>query len=84
MENKQTNKEPTISEVLSAINDYSTKTDQKISELSLNTQEMRSDMQEMCSDMKEMRADIKRIDAIMVTKEYLDDKLADLRGDLTI
>lgn len=32
----------------------------------------------------EVKEDIRIIKATMVTKDYLDDKLADLRGDLTV
>jgi hypothetical protein len=30
------------------------------------------------------RAELRRIEAVMVTKSYLDDKLADLKGDLIV
>lgn len=50
------NHEPTISEVLEAVNDAATKTGARLT----------------------------AIEANMVTKNYLDDKLADLRGDLVV
>lgn len=33
---------------------------------------------------KELKADLRRIEALMVTKGYLDEKLADLKGDLIL
>lgn len=33
---------------------------------------------------EELKTELGKIRAVMVTKDYLDDKLADLRGDLTI
>ena len=45
---------------------------------------MKTDMNGMKTDMNGMKADINGIKALMVTKDYLDDKLADLRGDLVI
>jgi hypothetical protein len=39
-------------------------------------------MQEMRFDMDGMKSDIARIKATMVTKDYLDDKLAHLHNDI--
>jgi len=50
------NQEPTISDVLEAIGDFSSKVDERF----------------------------KRIESQMVTKEYLDDKLINLKADLTV
>lgn len=49
-------KETTNSEILEAINEFSTKVDERFN----------------------------KIEAVMVTKDYLDEKLADLRGDLVV
>jgi arsenate reductase-like glutaredoxin family protein len=35
-------------------------------------------------DATATKAELRKVQATMVTKDYLDDKLADLRGDLTI
>jgi esterase/lipase len=50
------NQEPTISDVLEAIGDFSSKVDERF----------------------------KRIESQMVTKEYLDDKMINLKADLTV
>ncbi len=41
--------------------------------------ELKADLAQMAS-----KADLRRIEATMVTKDYLDDKLADLKGDLIV
>lgn len=43
---------------------------------------VKSDMGSMKADMRSMKTEIVSIKSQMVTKNYLDDKLADLRGDL--
>ena len=35
-------------------------------------------------EFNELKSDVTRIKALMVTKDYLDEKLADLRGDLVV
>ncbi|MFA5318687.1 MAG: hypothetical protein WC323_04460 [Patescibacteria group bacterium] len=50
------NQEPTNSEILEAINAFSSKNDERL----------------------------QKIESTMVTKDYLDDKLTDLRGDLVV
>lgn len=36
------------------------------------------------SDIQGLKSDVGRIESQMVTKDYLDDKMADLRGDLVV
>lgn len=57
------NNEPTISDVLDAIGDFSTKVDGRF---------------------ERIESDIANIKSKMVTKDYLDDKLINLKTDLTI
>jgi len=63
-------KEPTNFEILQAINDYATKNDQ------------RWEQNDKRWENNEGR--LSRIESLMVTKDYLDDKLSDLKGDLVI
>jgi hypothetical protein len=63
-------REITTEEILNAVNDFS------------NQVEKRFDGVESRLDGVESRID--KIEATMVTKDYLDDKLADLRGDLVV
>ncbi|MBI2416179.1 MAG: hypothetical protein HYV33_06000 [Candidatus Kerfeldbacteria bacterium] len=69
--------EPTIKDVLVAMSDFSSHVDQRFDRL-----ENRMDRMEGRQDNMEGRLD--KIEATMVTKDYLDDKLADLKGDLTV
>ena len=63
-------KEPTHYEILKTMNRFATNTDRKF--------------QNIESDIGGMKSDIGKIKANMVTKDHLDDKLADLKGDLII
>lgn len=69
--------EPTNYEILKAVNKFATHTEQQF-------QVVKSEMGEMKPDIGGIKADIGKIKANMVTKDYLDDKLADLRGDLVV
>ncbi len=69
--------EPTIKDVLEAVQGLSTHMDEKFSDV---------DRKFVGIDQKFAGID-KRLDTIeatMVTKDYLDEKLGDLRGDLTV
>ncbi|MFA4830699.1 MAG: hypothetical protein WC862_02370 [Patescibacteria group bacterium] len=57
-------------EILEAINDFSTNVDKRFTKIE--------------SDIMVMKSDITTIKSTMVTKDYLDEKLGDLRGDLTV
>ena len=62
--------EPSNKEILEAINFFSTDTDKRFNSID----ERFSDVDKHFS----------KIESTMVTKDYLDDKLADLRGDLVV
>ena len=63
-------KETSKNEILEAINEFSTNVDKQF--------------QQVKSEIGSIKSEIGSIKAIMVTKDYLDDKLADLRGDLVV
>ena len=63
-------KEATHNEILDAINTFSSNVDGKINGVQ--------------SDIKSMKSDIGWIKSNMVTKDFLDEKLSDLRGDLVV
>ena len=44
--------------------------------------EMRKDLDEVKTDLSEVKTDLNKVKMSMVTKSYLDDKLADLEGNL--
>ena len=69
--------ENTNTEILQAVNSYATQNDQRLHAIE-------SDIGSMKSDIGSMKSDIGSMKALMVTKDYLDDKLADLKGDLVV
>ncbi|MBI5221987.1 MAG: hypothetical protein HY980_00605 [Candidatus Magasanikbacteria bacterium] len=71
------NDEPTIQEVLEAVSDYAAHTDQQIGEI-------KTEISGIKVEIGGIKTEISSIKNQMVTKSYLDDKLADLRGDLTV
>ena len=63
-------KEASKNEILEAINEFSTHVDQQHESLK--------------SEIGDIKKEVGSIKALMVTKDYLDEKLADLRGDLVV
>ena len=78
------NDEPTIYEVLTAINDYATHTDQQLGEIKAEIGGIKTEIGGIKTEIGGIKTDIKSMKTEMVTKSYLDDKLSDLRGDLTV
>jgi len=70
-------KETSKNEILEAINEFSTKVDERFDKV-----DERFDKVDERFDRLEGK--VGKIEATMVTKDYLDDKLADLRGDLVV
>jgi len=71
------NQEPTNSEILEAINNFATNTEGRF-------QGVENNFQDMEGRFKGIEKEITAIKATMVTKDYLDDKLSDLKGDLVV
>ena len=63
-------KETSKNEILEAINEFSTRVDERFDKV-----EGKVDI---------INGRVGKIEATMVTKDYLDDKLSDLRGDLVV
>lgn len=70
-------KEASKNEILEAINEFSTKIDEKF--VKIDEQFVKIDGQFVKVGQR-----FDKIEANMVTKDYLDNKLADLRGDLVV
>jgi len=68
-------KEPTNKEILGAINKFADKTEKRFSGLENRMGGLENRMGGLEKDMGEMKTE-------MVTKDYLDEKLFDLRGDI--
>ena len=72
----------TVDSLADAFNTYATHTDSQISRIDNTMTKIQSDMNEMKSGMVTMKSDITTIKSTMVTKSYLDDKIADVKGEL--
>lgn len=46
--------------------------------------ELKQDVGQLKQDVGQLKQDVTGIKSVMVTKDYLDEKLADLRGDLVV
>jgi archaellum component FlaC len=66
-----------VDSVLEAIGDFSTKVDERFGRIE-------SEITGIKSDVVGMKSDIVGIKNQMVTKDYLDDKLINLKADLTV
>jgi len=63
-------KEATTNDLLEAINAFSGETDKRLDDIN--------------KKFEKVGKRLTKIEAVMVTKDYLDEKMSDLRGDLTI
>lgn len=63
-------KEATTNDLLEAINAFSGETDKRLDDIN--------------KKFEKVGKRLTKIEAVMVTKDYLDGKMSDLRGDLTI
>jgi len=70
-------KEASKNEILEAINEFSTHVDQQ-------HESLKSEIGGIKSEIGDIKKEVGSIKALMVTKDYLDEKLADLRGDLVV
>jgi predicted nucleic acid-binding Zn-ribbon protein len=70
-------KETTNEEILQAINDFAGHTEKRFDNLE-------TDVNQLKTDVSLLKTDMTHVKSSMVTKDYLDDKLADLRGDLVV
>lgn len=69
--------EKRIDGVLSAVNEFSNRVDERFEKNEADIESLKSGVESLKSDVTEVRSK-------MVTKEYLDDKLADLKGELVV
>lgn len=81
--------QPTNAEILDAINEYASRIEGDISSLKSDVGSLKDDvgslkgdMSSLKTDMSSLKSEVIAMKALMVTKDYLDDKLADLRGDI--
>jgi len=84
MINNNMNNESTINDVLEAVNTFSTKVDERFDKVDERFDKVEGRLGSLEGDVSSLKGDVAHIKNVMVTKEYLDDKLADLRGDLVV
>jgi len=77
-------KEASKNEILEAINEFSTHVDQQHESLKSEIGDIKSEIGGIKSEIGDIKKEVGSIKALMVTKDYLDEKLADLRGDLVV
>jgi|SRR3989338_4445547 len=53
----------------------------RLDRVETDVSQLKSDVSQLKSDVSQLKSDVGYLKSQMVTKEYLDDKLADLRGD---
>ena len=70
MTQKNNNENPTIADVLEAVNEASTKTEKRF--------------QGIDTRLDGIDGRLDKIESTMVTKDFLEDKLADLKGDIIV
>ncbi|OGY42917.1 MAG: hypothetical protein A2Y67_03555 [Candidatus Buchananbacteria bacterium RBG_13_39_9] len=68
-------------EILEAINAYADHNKKQLDSIRTDIQQFRSVTEKRFDSVE---TDIKQIKSVMVTKDYLDEKLADFRGDLVV
>lgn len=74
---EKTKKDPTNQEILEAIIGYASENDQHL-------REIRDEIHGIQSEIGGIQSEMVSIKSQMVTRDYLDDKLMDLRGDLIV
>jgi len=76
------NLESTKQEILEAIHTFAGSVDQRFDQVDKRFDRLETEIGSMEQEMGSMKQRIGSIEARMVTKDYLDDKIADWRGDL--
>lgn len=77
-------KEPTIQnvlDVLEILQAHATHVDTQFAEVRSEISAIRSGMTQMKGEISELKGDVGEIRQSIITKDYLDDRLAELRGE---
>lgn len=77
-------KETTTHEILEAINDFFHHIDGKFNDIDKRFDGIDNRLDGIDNRLDGVDGRLNKIEATMVTKDYLDDKLADLRGDMVV
>ncbi|MDD5032408.1 MAG: hypothetical protein PHR36_05240 [Patescibacteria group bacterium] len=71
-------------EILEAINDFSSRVDERFDKLEGKVDKLEGKVDKLEGKVDGFEGRVGKIEATMVTKDYLDEKMADLRGDLVV
>ena len=71
-------------EILETINTYAQRMEKRLQNIESNIGTLKSDVGTLKSDVGTLKSDVGYLTSNMVTKDYLDEKLADLRGDFVV
>lgn len=71
-------------EILEAISEFSSRVDERFDNLEGRFDKLEGRVGKIEGEVGSLEGEVVKIGATMVTKDYLDDKLADLRGDLVV
>lgn len=74
----------THEEILNAINAFATSVDQRFEEVGREFKSVDQRFEGIDRRFERIEFDIDEIKSTMVTKDYLDEKISDLRGDLVV
>jgi hypothetical protein len=69
-------------EILEAIGTFAEQVDLRFERIEGDLSSLKKDVSSLKTDMSSMKTDMVSVKSQMVTKSYLDDKLADLKGDM--
>ena len=74
----------TNQDILTSINDFSTTIDQKFNKVDQSFNKIDQRLEKIEKHLSKHDKRFVKIESLMVTKDYLDEKMAKLRGDLTL
>ncbi len=77
-------KEPAIQDVLDSMNEFASHVDGKFNGIVDEMTGIKGEMTGIKGEMKDIKTRLTKVEATMVTKDYLDVKIADLKGDIVI
>ncbi|MDP2693029.1 MAG: hypothetical protein Q8O88_05315 [bacterium] len=76
--------EPTTTDILEVLHDFSSNMDKRFNKIDERFDKVDERFDKVDKRFDKVENNIKIIKSTMVTKDYLDEKLGDLRGDLTV
>lgn len=69
-------------EILEAMNAFASHMDSRMDNMATKQEFLQSDVSDLRSEVSDLKSEFSKLKTTVVTKGYLDDKLADLKSDL--